>query len=72
MGPRDRGRPRRGDYITLDEAAGRIGVHKRTIERMMDDGKLKFRTTPGGYRRLYRTSVDDYCSEYVDNGGAQV
>jgi excisionase family DNA binding protein len=61
------GRPPRSDYITLADAAAAIGVSTRTVERMMTDGKLGFRPTPGGYRRLYRTSVEEYCRRYVDN-----
>ena len=67
MSPEGIGRPPKSDYITLDRAAAMIRVNKRTIGRMMDGGKLAFRSTPGGYRRLYRSSVEEYCRLYVDN-----
>lgn len=58
--------------MTLDEAAARIGVSTRTVERMMTDGRIGFRRTPGGYRRAYRTSVEEYCSLHVDNADTRV
>lgn len=52
--------------MTLDEAAELIGVSTRTVERMMDRGQLGFRRTPGGQRRLYRSSVEEYLRIYLD------
>lgn len=66
MAPKGRGRPSRKDYVTLSEAADMIDVSIKTVERMMDDGRLGFRRTPGGYRRLYRTDVEEYCRLHVD------
>lgn len=49
-----------------------LRVCTRTIERMMADGRIGFRRTPGGYRRAYRSSVEEYCRLHVDNGDSRV
>ena len=57
-------------YIKLDEAAAMLNCHKRTVQRMMVDGLLDYETTPRGYRRLLRASVEQYVvrQRNVDNG----
>jgi excisionase family DNA binding protein len=47
-------------YITTTEACELIGVSKTVIKRLADEGVLKIWKTPGGHRRLLRSSVDDY------------
>ena len=67
MSPLKPGRPRRSDHIPLSEAAAMIGVSTRTVQRMMTDGLIAFRTTPRGYRKPYRSSVEEYCRLNIDN-----
>jgi excisionase family DNA binding protein len=57
--------------MPLAEAAERIGVSTRTVERMMDRGQLRFRRTPGGTRRLYRTSVEAYLATNLDTDDSE-
>ena len=66
MTPERPGRPPKTDYVTLAEAADMIGVSSRSVARMMDRGQLSFRRTPGGTRRVRRSSVEEYCRVYVD------
>lgn len=47
-------------YITTTEACELIGVSKTVIKRLADEGVLRIWKTPGGHRRLLRSSVDDY------------
>jgi len=39
------------------EAAFLLAVSTRTIERYLNDGRLAFRTTPGGHRRTLTASL---------------
>ena len=43
-----------------------LDLSERTIERMMDRGQLTFRKTPGGQRRLHRTSVEHFYRSDLD------
>lgn len=47
-------------YITTTEACDLIGVSKTVIKRLADEGILQIWKTPGGHRRLLRSSVDEY------------
>lgn len=47
-------------YITTTDACELIGVSKTVIKRLADEGVLKIWKTPGGHRRLLRSSVDEY------------
>lgn len=46
--------------LRIDEAAFLLDVSVRTIDRYMTDGKLEYRLTPGGHRRLLTESVKNY------------
>ncbi len=50
------------DVLTVEEAAVVLGVSEATVRRAFDAGELNgYRTRPGGgWRRIYRTSVDEY------------
>jgi len=54
-------------YVTTTEACKIIGVSKTVIKRLADEGVLQIWRTPGGHRRLLRSSVD----EYVMNNGKE-
>lgn len=47
-------------YVTTTEACKLIGVSKTVIKRLADEGILQIWRTPGGHRRLLRSSVDEY------------
>ena len=65
--PEKPGRPPRSDYVTLQEAADRLEVSTRTVERMMTRGQLAYRRTPGGTRRIYRSALEQYLATDVDS-----
>lgn len=46
------------EYVTPGEAAQRLGVTRDTIRRYVDAGKLDGIKTPGGQRRIERTSLE--------------
>lgn len=45
--------------ITLTEAAKLLGVYPDTVGRWLDDGHIDGIRTPGGHRKVYRSSVDE-------------
>lgn len=42
------------------EAAFLLSVSPRTVERYLNEGKLQFRSTPGGHRRTLTSSILKY------------
>lgn len=46
--------------LNKDEAAFLLEVTPRTIENYMNNGKLEFKRTPGGFRRPLTESVKKY------------
>ncbi len=56
-----------GDYIAIDEAAARSGLHKNTIQRLLRQGKLQgFKDHHSGrYRWLVSVrSLDSYTNPW--------
>lgn len=47
------------DPITAAEAARRLGVSVRTLDRAVAAGKITPKRTPGGHRRFDPDDVDD-------------
>jgi excisionase family DNA binding protein len=52
------------EYITTTEACEIIGVSKTVVKRLADEGILKTWKTPGGHRRLLRSSVNEYIQKF--------
>lgn len=52
------------EYITTTEACGLIGVSKTVVKKLADQGVLQTWKTPGGHRRLLRSSVDEYLASF--------
>jgi excisionase family DNA binding protein len=46
--------------LYTSEAAFLLAVSPRTVERYLETGKLAYRTTPGGHRRILTESVRRY------------
>lgn len=46
-------------YVTVTEAAGRLGVHRRTAQRWVREGRLAGHKTPGGHWRVDVQSMAD-------------
>ncbi|BBN58621.1 response regulator [Hydrogenovibrio marinus] len=52
------------EYTTTTEACEIIGVSKTVVKRLADEGILKTWKTPGGHRRLLRSSVNEYIQKF--------
>lgn len=48
------------DTCSTTEAAQRLGMAVRSVQLMVDRGELKAWKTPGGHRRILRSSLDDW------------
>jgi len=47
-----------GDWLTLGEASGRLGVDPDTLRRWANAGKIDVFRTPGGHRRFLRSTIE--------------
>ena len=48
-----------GTSVLVAQAARILGVERRTIWRMCDEGSLPFFTTPGGHRRIALADIEE-------------
>ncbi len=51
-----------GDWLTLGQAAARLGVAQTTIRKWSDAGQVPTFYTPGGHRRYRRDDLTDFIS----------
>jgi excisionase family DNA binding protein len=49
------------DYLTIEEAANKLGVHPKTIRRYISNGKLSAQKIAGSWR-INRASMEAYLS----------
>ena len=47
-------------WLTIGQAAERLGVHPTTLRRWADDGDIPIMITPGGHRRFSVTDIDRF------------
>lgn len=47
-----------GQWLTLSEAARRLGLSPRTVRRWIHDGKLRAELRPGPYGQQYLVPID--------------
>ena len=50
-------------WLTIGQAAERLGVHPTTLRRWADDGDIPIMITPGGHRRFSVSEVDRFQDE---------
>jgi excisionase family DNA binding protein len=60
---------KRNDCSTI-EAARWLGMAVRSVQLMVDRGELEAWKTPGGHRRISRTSVDAWINRRASNPGS--
>lgn len=75
--PRRRGRPQKHEYLTTTEAAAWLAEHgyqidARTVSRACDRGDIPCTKTPGGYRRILETVLEDYLRTMLDTPDSKV
>lgn len=52
------------EWVGLNEAARRLGVHPTTLRRWADSGEIPLMVTPGGHRRFALTDLDRFAEEH--------
>lgn len=50
-------------WLTIGQAAERLGVHSTTLRRWADEGDIPIMITPGGHRRFSVTDIDRFKDE---------
>lgn len=50
-------------WLTLNQAAQRLGVHPTTLRRWADGGEIQVLLTPGGHRRFLTADLDRFAEE---------
>src|SRR5512140_2232288 len=50
-------------WVGLNEAARRLGIHPATLRRWADDGEIAIMVTPGGHRRFAIAELDRFSEE---------
>ena len=58
--------PRIGRSVSLDHAAGLLGVSRRTIYNRIRDGRLQTIRTLGGSQRVLLDSVQEHRNQTAD------
>jgi excisionase family DNA binding protein len=51
-------------WLTIGQAADRLGVHTTTLRRWSDEGEISFILTPGGHRRYAVSEIDRFTEEH--------
>lgn len=74
---RKRGRPQKHEYLTTTEAAAWLAergyrIDARTVSRACDRGDILCAKTPGGYRRILETVLEDYWRTKLDTPDSKV
>lgn len=54
----------RSQWLTLEQASRRLGVHPTTLRRWADEGAVDVFVTPGGHRRFASTDLDRFAAEH--------
>jgi excisionase family DNA binding protein len=52
-------------YLTVSEAAQRLGVHPKTIRAYADMGMLPFMRLPGGHRRFQDEDIEEFRRQHT-------
>ena len=60
----------RGEWLSLGEASGMLGVHPATLRVWADRGRIKVFRTPGGHRRFLRCDLEAFSQPVADPGSA--
>lgn len=58
----------RPQWLTLEQASKRLGVHPTTLRRWADEGAIHVFVTPGGHRRFSPPELDRFVAEHHHGG----
>lgn len=50
-------------WLSLTQAADRLGIHNTTLRRWADNGEFPFMRTPGGHRRFALSDIERFINE---------
>ena len=56
-------RKQTSQWLSLNEAAKRLGVHPVTLRRWADDGQITIMLTPGGHRRFAVAEIERFSED---------
>lgn len=59
------------DVLTTQQAARLLGVSPSSVQKMVSSGVLQAWVTPGGHRRIFRSSVEQFARECHPEGARQ-
>jgi excisionase family DNA binding protein len=51
------------EWLSLKQAAKRLGVHPGTLRRWADDGEIPVMLTPGGHRRFAEADIQNFAEQ---------
>lgn len=57
--------------LTVQEAAEVLGVHRDTLVRASDQGRIPCVRTPGGHRRFRRSDLEEFLAGEADGDGRE-
>ena len=52
------------EWLSLEEASKRLGVHPTTLRRWADEGAIDLFVTPGGHRRFQAAALERFAHEH--------
>lgn len=52
-----------GEWLTLERASKRLGVHATTLRRWADQGAIDYFLTPGGHRRFSVAAIEQFARD---------
>lgn len=61
--------PAAGDWLSLQQAAQRLGVHPGTLRRWADEGRVPVMLTAGGHRRFSNAALNEFLRQQIRAGG---
>ena len=56
--------PETDGWLSLKQAADRLGIHPTTLRRWADSGEIPVMLTPGGHRRFAISDIERFSEEH--------
>ena len=55
-------------FLTPDDVAGRLGINRLTVFKLMDQGKIRYVDIATGTRRKHRRTSEAWLAEFLATG----